>query len=96
MIGIMHAAETTAIPVKPGETALLRFINAALNHELFVSIAQHKMTVVAADASYTKPFTTSVLMIAPGQTTDVLVTMDQAPTRYYVAARAYVLSLIHI
>jgi len=82
--------ETTAIPVKAGETALLRFINAALNHELFVTIAQHKMTVVATDASYTKPFTTSVLMIAPGQTTDVLVTMDQAPTRYYVAARAYV------
>ncbi|GJM92695.1 hypothetical protein PR202_ga09187 [Eleusine coracana subsp. coracana] len=82
--------ETTAIPVKPGETALLRFINAALNHELFVSIAQHKMTVVGVDASYTKPFTTDVLMIAPGQTTDVLVTMDQPPTRYYVAARAYV------
>uniref|UniRef100_A0A0E0A7M3 laccase n=1 Tax=Oryza glumipatula TaxID=40148 RepID=A0A0E0A7M3_9ORYZ len=84
----MHA-ETTAVPVKPGETALLRFINAALNQELFVSIAQHKMTVVGVDASYTKPFTTSVLMIAPGQTTDVLVTMDQAPTRYYLAARAY-------
>ncbi|KAL5228514.1 hypothetical protein ABZP36_016779 [Zizania latifolia] len=81
--------ETTAIPVKAGETALLRFINAALNQELFVSIAQHKMTVVGVDASYTKPFTTSVLMIAPGQTTDVLVTMDQAPTRYYIAARAY-------
>ncbi|KAF8716882.1 hypothetical protein HU200_025983 [Digitaria exilis] len=82
--------ETTAVPVKPGETALLRFINGALNHELFVTIAQHKMTVVGVDASYTKPFTTEVLMIAPGQTTDVLVTMDQAPTRYYIAARAYV------
>ncbi|KAM0822205.1 hypothetical protein ACQ4PT_071655 [Festuca glaucescens] len=82
--------DTTAISVKPGETALLRFINSALNHELFVSIAGHKMTVVGVDASYTKPFATSVLMIAPGQTTDVLVTMDQPPTRYYVAARAYI------
>lgn len=82
--------DTTAISVKPGETALLRFINSALNHELFVSIANHKMTVVGVDASYTKPFVTSVLMIAPGQTTDVLVTMDQAPTRYYIAARGYV------
>ncbi|VAH81363.1 unnamed protein product [Triticum turgidum subsp. durum] len=82
--------DTTAISVKPGETALLRFINSALNHELFVSIASHKMTVVGVDASYTKPFVTSVLMIAPGQTTDVLVTMDQAPTRYYIAARGYV------
>jgi FtsP/CotA-like multicopper oxidase with cupredoxin domain len=51
-------AETTAILVKPGETALLRFINAALNHELFVSIVQHTVTVVGVDASYTKPFTT--------------------------------------
>ncbi|KAG1365659.1 putative Laccase-3 [Cocos nucifera] len=47
------------------------------------------MTVVGADASYTKPFTTSVLMLGPGQTTDVLVTMDQPPSRYYMAARAY-------
>jgi laccase len=86
---VLHA-DTTAISVKPGETALLRFINSALNHELFVSIAGHKMTVVGVDASYTKPFATSVLMIAPGQTTDVLVTMDQPPTRYYVAARAYI------
>ncbi|XP_042384800.1 laccase-3-like [Zingiber officinale] len=81
--------ETTVIPVKAGETNLLRFINAALNTELFVAIANHKMTVVAADASYTKPFTTSVLMLAPGQTTDVLVTMDQPLSRYYIAARAY-------
>ncbi|XP_042452954.1 laccase-3-like [Zingiber officinale] len=81
--------ETTVIPVKAGETNLLRFINAALNNELFVAIANHKMTVVATDASYTKPFTTSVLMLAPGQTTDVLVTMDQPLSRYYIAARAY-------
>ncbi|XP_066359985.1 laccase-23-like isoform X2 [Miscanthus floridulus] len=47
------------------------------------------MTVVGADASYTKPYATSVLMIAPGQTTDVLVTFDQPPGRYYLAARAY-------
>ncbi|EES07861.1 hypothetical protein BDA96_05G006200 [Sorghum bicolor] len=80
---------TTTFAVKSGETNLLRFINAALNTELFVSLAGHTMTVVGADASYTKPYTTSVLMIAPGQTTDVLVTFDQAPGRYYLAARAY-------
>ncbi|RWV83431.1 hypothetical protein GW17_00054962 [Ensete ventricosum] len=83
------SADTTVIPVKAGETNLLRFINAALNTELFVAIANHKMTVVSADASYTKPFTTSVLMLGPGQTTDVLVTMDQPASRYYIAARAY-------
>ncbi|XP_062197702.1 putative laccase-17 isoform X2 [Phragmites australis] len=81
--------DTTTFPVKSGETNLLRFINAALNTELFVSLAGHTMTVIGADASYTKPYATSVLMIAPGQTTDVLVTFDQAPARYYLAARAY-------
>ncbi|GJN28502.1 hypothetical protein PR202_gb16635 [Eleusine coracana subsp. coracana] len=81
--------DTTTFPVNSGETNLLRFINAALNTELFVSLAGHTMTVVGADASYTKPYATSVLMIAPGQTTDVLVTFDQPPGRYYLAARAY-------
>ena len=81
--------DTTTFPVRSGETNLLRFINAALNTELFVSLAGHTMTVVGADASYTKPHATSVLMIAPGQTTDVLVTFDQPPGRYYLAARAY-------
>lgn len=47
------------------------------------------MTVVAADASYTQPFTTNILMIAPGQTTDVLVNTNQAPARYYMAAHAF-------
>ncbi|GJN07192.1 hypothetical protein PR202_ga25000 [Eleusine coracana subsp. coracana] len=81
--------DTTTFRVKSGETNLLRFINAALNTELFVSLVGHTMTVVGADASYTKPYSTSVLMIAPGQTTDVLVTFDQPPGRYYLAARAY-------
>ncbi|CAN6357359.1 unnamed protein product [Urochloa humidicola] len=81
--------DTATFPVRSGETNLVRFINAALNTELFVSLAGHTMTVVGADASYTKPYSTSVLMIAPGQTTDVLVTFDQTPGRYYLAARAY-------
>ncbi|KAL6905987.1 hypothetical protein ACP4OV_003588 [Aristida adscensionis] len=81
--------ETTTFAVRSGETNLLRLINAALNTELFVSLAGHTMTVVAADASYTKPYATTVLMIAPGQTTDVLVTFDQPPGRYYLAAGAY-------
>ncbi|XP_008799813.1 laccase-3 [Phoenix dactylifera] len=81
--------DTTVIPVAPGDTNLLRIINAALNTELFFAIAGHQMTVVGADASYTKPFTTSVVMLGPGQTTDVLVSMDQPPSRYYMAARAY-------
>ncbi|KAG8050834.1 hypothetical protein GUJ93_ZPchr0009g1241 [Zizania palustris] len=81
--------DTAVFLVKSGETNLLRFVNAALNTELFVSLAGNNMTVVGADASYTKPYTTPVLLLGPGQTTDVLVTFDQPPDRYYLAARAY-------
>lgn len=77
------------MPTAPGETNLLRVVNSALNQELFFKVANHKLTVVGADASYVKPFTTSVLMLGPGQTTDVLITADQPPSSYYVAARAY-------
>lgn len=82
-------AETTVFPVESGETILLRIINAAMNQELFFGVANHKLTVVAVDAAYTKPFTTNVIMIAPGQTTNVLLTADQPPARYYMAAHAY-------
>ncbi|KAM5556770.1 laccase-12 [Rosa sericea] len=81
--------DTVIVPIDSGETNLLRVINAALNQELFFTVANHKLTVVGADASYTKPFTTTTLMLGPGQTTDVLITGDQPPSRYYMAARAY-------
>lgn len=47
------------------------------------------MTVVSVDSSYIKPFSTNVIMIGPGQTTTVLITANQSPARYYMAARAY-------
>ncbi|KAL3524014.1 hypothetical protein ACH5RR_016848 [Cinchona calisaya] len=81
--------DTTVVPVNFGETNLLRIVNSALNQQLFFTIANHKLTVVGADASYVKPFTTSVLMLGPGQTTDVLIAADQPPAKYYIAARAY-------
>ncbi|XP_021720968.1 laccase-3-like [Chenopodium quinoa] len=81
--------DTTIFPVEAGETILLRIINAALNQQLFFSIANHQMTVVEADAIYTKPFITNVVMIGPGQTTNVLVTANQPPGHYYMAATAY-------
>ena len=77
------------VPIDSGETNLLRVVNSALNQELFFTVANHKLIVVAADASYTKPFTTSVLMLGPGQTTDVLITGNQPPARYYIAALPY-------
>lgn len=75
--------------VESGETYLLRIVNAALNDELFFAIAGHNMTVVEIDAVYTKPFTTQAILIAPGQTTNVLVKADQSPSRYFMAARPF-------
>lgn len=75
--------------VERGKTYLLRIINAALNDELFFAIAGHNMTVVEIDAVYTKPFTTQAILIAPGQTTNVLVNADQPPNRYFMAARPF-------
>ncbi|KAL2470971.1 Laccase-3 [Abeliophyllum distichum] len=80
---------TTKISVKSGDRVLLRVINAALNQQLFFSVANHKLTVVEADAAYLKPFTSRVIMVGPGQTTNVLLTADQPPARYYMAASAY-------
>ncbi|RZC70469.1 hypothetical protein C5167_033621 [Papaver somniferum] len=80
---------TYAQEVLPGKTYLLRIVNAALNDDLFFAIAGHNMTVVEIDAVYTKPFTTQVLQIAPGQTTNVLVQMDRTPGRYFMAARPF-------
>ncbi|KAJ6720633.1 LACCASE [Salix viminalis] len=81
--------DTVIVPIDSGETNLLRVVNSALNQPLFFTVANHQLTVVGADASYVKPFTTSVLMLGPGQTTDVLISGDQSPSRYYMAARAY-------
>ncbi|XP_044461244.1 laccase-12-like [Mangifera indica] len=81
--------DTVIVPIDFGETNLLRVINSGLNQPLFFTIANHKFTVVGADASYLKPFTTSVIVLGPGQTTDVIIQGDQPPSRYYMAARAY-------
>ncbi|XP_030937732.1 laccase-1 [Quercus lobata] len=79
--------------VERGKTYLFRIINAALNDELFFAIANHTLTVVEADAVYTKPFTTRAIMVAPGQTTNVLVTANQVPDSsgmFVMAAKPYV------
>lgn len=65
--------------VKQEKTYLLRLINAALNDELFFSIANHSLTVVETDASYIKPFVTDTIVITPGQTTNVLLKTKRFP-----------------
>lgn len=84
--------DTFRLKVKPGKTYLLRLINAALNDELFFSIANHTLRVVEADAVYVKPFETETLLIAPGQTTNVLLkTKPHFPdAAFFMTARPYV------
>lgn len=72
-----------------GKTYLLRIINAVMNEEMFFGIANHSLTVVGMDSAYLKPIKTSYIMITPGQTMDVLVTADQAPSHYYMAGSPF-------
>ncbi|KAI4354517.1 hypothetical protein L6164_003370 [Bauhinia variegata] len=83
--------DTYRLKVRPGKTYLLRIINAALNDELFFSIANHTLIVVEGDASYVKPFETDTLFITPGQTINVLLkTKPYSPNAtYLMAARPY-------
>ncbi|XP_047156918.1 laccase-17-like [Vigna umbellata] len=83
--------DTFKLKVKAGKTYLLRLINAALNDELFFSIANHTLTVVDVDAIYVKPFDTDTILIAPGQTTNVLLkTKSKYPNAtFFMSARPY-------
>ncbi|XP_050239501.1 laccase-17-like [Quercus robur] len=89
------AKDTFKLKVKPGKTYLLRLINAALNDELFFSIANHSLTVVEADAVYVKPFETNTLLLTPGQTTNVVLkTKPHYPNAtFLMTARPYVTGL---
>ncbi|KAK6120290.1 hypothetical protein DH2020_045981 [Rehmannia glutinosa] len=78
-----------SLTVSPGKTYMLRLINAALNEELFFKIAGHKLTVVEVDATYVKPFQTDTILIAPGQTTNVIVTTNQNAGKYMVAVSPF-------
>ncbi|KAL8094241.1 laccase-7 [Apium graveolens] len=82
--------KTFKLEVIQGKTYLLRIINAALNNQHFFKIANHQMKVVAVDAAYTDPYVTDVVVLGPGQTVDVLLTADQSPSLYYMAAHPYV------
>ncbi|KAF6137825.1 hypothetical protein GIB67_040533 [Kingdonia uniflora] len=84
--------DTFRLKVKPGKTYLLRLINAALNDELFFSIANHTFTVVDADAVYVKPFNTKTILITPGQTSNVLLKtkLHYPRAKFLMSARPYV------
>ncbi|GMP67903.1 hypothetical protein CsSME_00027727 [Camellia sinensis var. sinensis] len=83
---------TYKVNLAQGKTYLLRIINAAMNNQFFFKIANHKMTVVAVDATYTTPMVTDFIVIAPGQTIDALLIADQPAAYYYMAAHTYLSS----
>ncbi|KAK2980521.1 hypothetical protein RJ640_022523 [Escallonia rubra] len=80
---------TFKLNVDHGKTYLFRMVNADMNEIMFYKIAKHKLTVVGADASYTKPLKSKYVVLSPGQTLDCLLHANRRPGRYYMAARAY-------
>ncbi|KAL6659764.1 hypothetical protein ACP70R_000054 [Stipagrostis hirtigluma subsp. patula] len=81
---------THKLKVQSNSTYLLRIINAAVDTPFFFKVARHTFTVVGADASYTTPYQTDVVVVAPGQTVDALMAADAAPSRrYYMTASPY-------
>ncbi|XP_047074908.1 laccase-4-like [Lolium rigidum] len=85
------AKDTFKLTVMPGKTYLLRLVNAALNAELFFSVANHTLTVVEVDAVYVKPFTVETLVISPGQTANVLLAAKPVDPSaiFYMSATPY-------
>ncbi|XP_039067949.1 laccase-4-like [Hibiscus syriacus] len=84
------------LPVKNGKTYMLRLINVALNEKLFFKIAGDKLTVGEVDSTYVKPFKIDTIIIAPGQTTNVLVSADQKSGKYLVVASPFMDSPIAV
>jgi laccase len=83
---------TFRVPVERGRTYMLRVINAGLTNDMFFAVAGHNLTVVGSDGHYLKPFTVGHIMIAAGQTMNVLLHADRAAnasSRYYMAARTF-------
>ncbi|KAL4334125.1 hypothetical protein GQ457_07G035070 [Hibiscus cannabinus] len=77
------------LAVEPGKTYMLRIVNAALNEELFFTVAGHQLTVVEVDATYVKPFKTDTIVISPGQTTNVLLTTCHRAGKYSVVVSPF-------
>jgi laccase len=64
------------LEVEEGAAYLLRLVNAAMNFHVYVGVAGHELTLVNADAEYTEALTRGVIVLAPGQTSDVLLRAD--------------------
>ncbi|GMH17170.1 hypothetical protein Nepgr_019011 [Nepenthes gracilis] len=77
---------TFRVKVEYGKTYMLRLVNVMMQTLAFFGVAGHNLTVVNSDASYTQQFNSSYIAVGPGQTMDVLLTANQSPDHYYMAA----------
>ncbi|KAJ3679648.1 hypothetical protein LUZ60_017659 [Juncus effusus] len=76
--------------VEHGKTYLLRVVNAGMSNGMFFAIYGHKFTIISSDGTYLKPFITDYLMIAVGETLDLLLEANQNPENlYYIAIRSF-------
>ncbi|KAL2467970.1 Laccase-14 [Forsythia ovata] len=82
-------SDTFKLTVDYGKTYLIRMVNAVMNNIMFFKIANHSITVVGSDGSYTKPLKSDYIAISPGQTIDFLLEANQTPSHYYMASRVY-------
>ncbi|KAM3379913.1 hypothetical protein P3S68_012327 [Capsicum galapagoense] len=80
---------TFKLEVEYSKTYLLRMINSAMNEILFFAVAEHKLTVVRTDGSYTKPLTRDFITISPGLTYDCILEANQKPDRSSLMVRDY-------
>ncbi|XP_059281262.1 laccase-14-like [Lycium ferocissimum] len=83
--------ETFKIEVEPGNSYLLRLINAAVGKTLVFGIANHKLTKVGINGWHTKPMSSMVdyVGIKTQHSIDCILEANQKPDHYYMAAREY-------
>ncbi|CAL5366138.1 unnamed protein product [Camellia sinensis] len=85
-----------SLHVETGKTYLLRIINAAVNDELFFKIAGHNLTIVEVDATYVKPFSIDTVFIAPGQTTNALLTASHDTGKFLIAISPFMDTVVAV
>lgn len=72
---LMNGRRRLRLPGKPGQSARLRFVNAAAATYFYLDAATGPLKVVAADGQDVVPFELKRLLIGPAETYDFLVTI---------------------
>jgi len=75
---LINGKPRSALPARPGETVLLRIINAGASSYFYLQSATGPLTIVAADGPSVKPIRVNRLFLGMGETYDVLVTLPSA------------------